>query len=65
MSNSPEHEKHRNMSRCIDDSDEPEFFTDVLSRIREKQHIDKPVDNASVGTEEALAERDALNIDGV
>ena len=40
-------------------------FADISGGIAETQHLDKVVDNAFVGTEEAEAERDVLNIDGV
>jgi hypothetical protein len=50
--------------RCTDDLEEPEF-ADVLAGLAEAHHMDKCVDAAFVGTEEAAAEPKTPGIDGI
>ena len=50
--------------RCIEDVNEPEF-AEMLYSFAEELHLDKCVDTAFVGTEEAQAEEEVNPIDEV
>ena len=57
-------ERDNGNPRCTDDLEETQF-ADVLAGLAESHHLDKCVDAAFVGTEEAAAETEAPVIDGI